>query len=221
LALGRMYARHRLWKPAGEEFARALQSDARDPDALLGLAQVLQTVASAWSSVTNGGEGIYLPPAESLRALYFASAILVVVALAATWLVDRSAFGLRLRSIGEDEIAAEAMGVDTTRAKLRAFVLASLFPAVAGGLYAFRLSYVDPSSGFPADYEIQVILMAIFGGAGTVFGPLAGGILLSALGEALWARFAELHLLLFGLIIVIVLRYMPEGLLALLRRRLA
>jgi branched-chain amino acid transport system permease protein len=188
---------------------------------MLGFAQVLQTVASAWSSVTNGGEGIYLPPAESLRALYFASAILVVVALAATWLVDRSAFGLRLRSIGEDEIAAEAMGVDTTRAKLRAFVLASVFPAVAGGLYAFRLSYVDPSSAFPAAYEIQVILMAIFGGAGTVFGPLAGGILLSALGEALWARFAELHLLLFGLIIVIVLRYMPEGLLALLRRRVA
>ncbi|MFL5372266.1 MAG: branched-chain amino acid ABC transporter permease [Myxococcales bacterium] len=188
---------------------------------MLGLAQVLQTVASAWSSVTNGGEGIYLPPAESLRALYFASAILVVLALLTTWLVDRSAFGLRLRSIGEDEIAAEAMGVDTTRAKLRAFVLASLFPAVAGGLYAFRLSYVDPSSAFPAAYEIQVILMAIFGGAGTVFGPLAGGILLAALGEALWARFAELHLLLFGLIIVIVLRYMPEGLLVLLRRRVA
>jgi len=188
---------------------------------MLGLAQVLQTVASAWSSVTNGGEGIYLPPAESLRALYFASAILVVLALLTTWLVDRSAFGLRLRSIGEDEIAAEAMGVDTTRAKLRAFVLASLFPAVAGGLYAFRLSYVDPSSAFPAAYEIQVILMAIFGGAGTVFGPLAGGILLAALGEALLARFAELHLLRFGLIIVIVLRYMPEGLLALLRRRVA
>jgi branched-chain amino acid transport system permease protein len=188
---------------------------------MLGLAQVLQTIASAWSGVTNGGEGIYLPPAESLRALYFASAILVLVALGTTWLVDRSAFGLRLRSIGEDEIAAEAMGVDTTPAKLRAFVLASVFPAVAGGLYAFRLSYVDPSSAFPAAYEIQVILMAIFGGAGTVFGPLAGGILLSALGEALWARFAELHLLLFGLIIVIVLRYMPEGLLALLRRRVA
>jgi branched-chain amino acid transport system permease protein len=119
---------------------------------MLGLAQVLQTIASAWSGVTNGGEGIYLPPAESLRALYFASAILVVVALGTTWLVDRSAFGLRLRSIGEDEIAAEAMGVDTTRAKLGAFVLASIFPAVAGGLYAFRLSYVDPSSAFPAAY---------------------------------------------------------------------
>jgi branched-chain amino acid transport system permease protein len=60
--------------------------------------------------------------------------------------------------------------------------------------------------------------MAIFGGAGTVFGPLVGGVLLSIVGEALWARFAELHLFLFGLIIVIVLRYMPEGLVARLRR---
>jgi len=188
---------------------------------MLGSVQVLQTLASAWSGLTGGGEGIYLPPAGSLRDLYFASAVLVVAGLGATSLIDRSAFGLRLRAIGEDEIAAEAMGIDTTRAKLLAFVLASTFPAVAGGLYAFRLSYVDPASAFPAAYEVQVILMAIFGGAGTVFGPLAGGILLAGLGEALWARFAELHLLLFGLIIVVVLRYMPEGLIALLRRRAA
>jgi len=188
---------------------------------MLGFVQVLQMVASAWSGLTNGGEGIYLPPAGSLRALYFASTLLVIAGLSATALIDRSAFGLRLRSIGEDEIAAEAMGVNTTRAKLLAFVIASTFPAIAGGLYAFRLSYVDPASGFPAAYEVQVILMAIFGRAGTVFGPLAGGILLAGLGEALWARFAELHLLLFGLIIVVVLRYMPEGLIALLRRRAA
>ena len=185
---------------------------------MLGFVQVLQMVASAWSRLTNGGEGIYLPPAGSLRALYFGSAILVAVGIAATSSIDRSAFGLRLRSIGEDEIAAEAMGVDTTRAKLLAFVIASAFPAVAGGLYAFRLSYVDPASAFPGTYEVQVILMTIFGGAGTVFGPLVGGVLLSSLGEALWARFAELHLFLFGLIIVIVLRYMPEGLVARLRR---
>ena len=188
---------------------------------MLGSVQVLQTIASAWSGLTGGGEGIYLPPIGNLRALYFASALLVVIGLGATILIDRSAFGLRLRAIGEDEIAAEAMGVQTTSAKLRAFVLASTFPAVAGGLYAFRLSYVDPSSAFPGDYEVQVILMAMFGGAGTVFGPLAGGILLAALGELLWARFAELHLLLFGLIIVIVLRYMPDGLIVVLRRRFA
>jgi len=138
-----------------------------------------------------------------------------------TSMIDRSAFGLRLRSIGEDEIAAEAMGVDTTRAKLAAFVLASIFPAMAGGLYAYRLSYVDPSSAFPASYEVQVILMVIFGGAGTVWGPLVGGVLLTGIAEVLWARFAEMHLFLFGLIIVIVLRYMPEGLVPLLRQRAA
>src|SRR4051794_32694100 len=76
---------------------------------MLGAAQVLQTVASAWSGLTNGGEGIYLPPIGNLRALYFASALLVALGLGATWLIDRSAFGLRLRAIGEDEIAAEAM----------------------------------------------------------------------------------------------------------------
>ena len=188
---------------------------------MLGFVQVLYMLASSWSGLTKGGEGIYLPPAGNLRPLYFAAALMVAAAIAVTWAIDRSAFGLRLRSIGEDEIAAEAMGVHTTRSKLAAFVLASTLPAMAGGLYAFRLSYVDPSSAFPASYEVQVILMAIFGGAGTVWGPLLGGVVLSAVAEALWARFAELHLLLFGLFIVVVLRYMPEGFVPLLRRRAA
>jgi branched-chain amino acid transport system permease protein len=188
---------------------------------MLGFMQVLYMVASAWSGLTNGGEGIYLPPVRSLRPVYLASLLMVAAGLGVTSMIDRSAFGLRLRSIGEDEIAAEAMGVDTTRAKLAAFVLASIFPAMAGGLYAYRLSYVDPSSAFPASYEVQVILMAIFGGAGTVWGPLVGGVLLTGVAEVLWARFAEMHLFLFGLIIVIVLRYMPEGLVPLLRQRVA
>ncbi len=187
---------------------------------MLGLMQVLTTVASAWSGVTGGGEGIYLPPTATLRPLYYASAGLVVAGIAVTWLVERSAFGLKLLSIREDELAADAMGVDTTRAKLAAFVIASIFPAVAGGLYAWRLSYIDPSSAFPLSYEVRTILMSIFGGAGTVLGPLLGGIVLTIVGEVLWAKFAELHLLLFGSLIVLVLLFMPEGLIPLLRRRL-
>jgi branched-chain amino acid transport system permease protein len=186
---------------------------------MLGLTQVLSMVASAWVSVTNGGEGIYLPPEATLRQLYYAGAALVAAAVAVTWAVDRSAFGLKLRSIGEDEVAAEAMGVDTTMAKLAAFVIASTFPAMAGGLYAWRLSYIDPASAFPAGYEVQTILMAIFGGAGTVWGPLVGGFVFTAVAEVLWAKFAEVHLLLFGVMILVVLLFMPEGLIPLLRRR--
>jgi branched-chain amino acid transport system permease protein len=186
---------------------------------MLGLAQVLATVASAWSGLTGGGEGIYLPPTASLRSLFYAAAGLVAVGIAVTWWVERSAFGLRLQAIGEDEVAAEAMGVDTTRAKLAAFVIASVFPAVAGGLYAWRLSYIDPASAFPAGYDVRAILMTIFGGAGTVWGPLIGGFVLSVVGEVLWARFAEVHLFLFGLMIVLILLFMPEGVVPLLRRR--
>jgi branched-chain amino acid transport system permease protein len=186
---------------------------------MLGLTQVLAMVASSWISVTNGGEGIYLPPEATLRQLYYAAATLVAAAVVVTWAVDRSAFGLKLRSIGEDETAAEAMGVDCTSAKLAAFVIASTFPAMAGGLYAWRLSYIDPSSAFPAGYEVQTILMVIFGGAGTVWGPLVGGFLFTAVAEVLWAKFAEIHLLLFGVMILVILLFMPEGLIPLLRRR--
>ncbi len=188
---------------------------------MLGFVQVLYMVASAASSVTGGGEGLYLPPTADLHPLYYSAAAMVVLAMGATWAVERSAFGLRLQAIREDELAADAMGVETTRVKLAAFMLSSAFPAVAGGLYAWRLSYIDPASAFPGNYEIQTILMTIFGGAGTIMGPLLGGIALSVMGEVIWARFAELHLLLTGSLIILVLLFMPEGMVPLVRRTVA
>jgi len=188
---------------------------------MLGFVQVLFMVASAASSLTGGGEGIYLPPEASLKPLYYSAAAMVVAGIVTTLAIERSAFGLRLQAIREDELAAEAMGVNTTRNKLAAFVLSAVFPAVAGGLYAWRLSYIDPASAFPGQYEMQSILMTIFGGAGTIWGPLLGGAALSIMGEVIWARFAELHLLLFGSLIVLVLLFMPEGAIPLLRRYVA
>ena len=188
---------------------------------MLGFVQVLFMIASAASSLTGGGEGIYLPPDASLQPLYYSAAAMVAAGILTTWAVERSAFGLRLQGIREDELAAEAMGVNTTRNKLAAFVLSAVFPAVAGGLYAWRLSYIDPTSAFPGQYEMQSILMTIFGGAGTIWGPLLGGVALSVMGEVIWARFAEVHLLLFGSLIVLVLLFMPEGVIPLVRRYLA
>ncbi len=188
---------------------------------MLGFTQVLSMVASSWSSFTGGGEGVYLPPTASLLPLYYSAAAMVFLGIGVTRAVERSAFGLRLQAIREDELAAEAMGVETTRLKLQAFILASVFPAIAGGLYAWRLSYIDPSSAFPGNYEIQSILMTIFGGAGTVLGPLVGGVTLSVMSEVIWARFAELHLLLVGTLIILVLLFMPEGMIPLIRRTIA
>jgi branched-chain amino acid transport system permease protein len=188
---------------------------------MLGFVQVLSMVSSAASSITGGGEGLYLPPTASLRSLYYAAAATVAGGVATIWAVERSAFGLRLQAIREDELAAEAMGVDTTRVKLAAFMISAVFPAVAGGLYAWRLSYIDPASAFPGQYEMQTILMTIFGGAGTVWGPLLGGVALSVMGEVIWARFAEIHLLLFGSLIILVLLFMPEGMIPLVRRLVA
>ncbi len=188
---------------------------------MLGFVQVLSMVASAASSITGGGEGLYLPPTASLRPLYYVAAALVAAGIGTTWAVERSAFGLRLQAIREDELAADAMGVETTRVKLAAFMLSSVFPAVAGGLYAWRLSYIDPASAFPGNYEIQSILMTIFGGAGTILGPLLGGVALSVMAEVIWARFAELHLLLVGSLIILVLLFMPEGMIPLVQRTVA
>jgi branched-chain amino acid transport system permease protein len=179
---------------------------------MLGLGQVLATTATAWPSLTGGGQGIYLPPGSHLAPLYYTALALVALALAGSLLLERSPFGLRLAAIREDEIAAEAMGVDTTRAKLAAFVLASILPGLCGGLHAWQLGYLDPAGAFPAGYEVQVVLLVLAGGAGTAWGPLIGGVLLSLLGELLWARFPELHLALFGLLILLILLFLPGGL---------
>ncbi len=187
--------------------------------ATLGLAEVLRVLAAAWVSVTGGGAGYYLPPKVQPVQVYYAMAGLMLAVVLLTRIIARSDFGLRLMSIREDEGAAEVMGINTTRHKIAAFMLSAVFPGVAGGLYAWQLSYIDPFSVFRPVLSVSMVIMTMFGGIGTVLGPVIGGISLSVLAEAFWARLPEFHQAAFGVLIVIVLLFMPGGIMALLRRR--
>ncbi len=187
--------------------------------ATLGLAEVLRVLASAWVSVTGGGAGYYLPPEVNPVPVYYAMTTLMLAVILVTRLILRSDFGLRLIAIREDEGAAEVMGIDTTRHKTAAFMLSAYFPGVAGGLYAWQLSYIDPFSVFRPVLSVGMVIMTMFGGIGTVLGPVIGGFSLSVLAEAFWARLPEFHQAAFGLLIVVVLLFMPGGVMALLRQR--
>src|SRR2546423_3397501 len=142
---------------------------------------------------------------------------LAVAVTAMTYAIITSRFGLRLMTIREDEVAAEAMGIDTFRHKLAAFLLSAVGPGIAGALTARDQGYIEPLSVFPLATTITMIVMALFGGKGTVWGPVLGAVALFVAQEMVWARYPYIHPMLFGAIIVAVVLAMPRGILGLLQ----
>lgn len=177
---------------------------------MLGLGQSL-SIATNMMPFTGGAEGIYLPPGSNAVPVYYWTLGVLVLAIILTAVIDRNAFGLRLRALREDERAAGTLGVDTTMTKVKAFVLSAIVPALLGGGYAWYLTYVVPGTIYSSDIELQTVAMAILGGMGTLWGPLVGGIFLSQLAESLTTRFPQTHLMIFGALIVILLIALPRG----------
>jgi branched-chain amino acid transport system permease protein len=187
--------------------------------AMLGLNEVLRALVSYFEGVTGGGNGLSFPTLHATVPIYYAMGLTAAVVIGVTYLVITSRFGLRLMTIREDEVAAEAMGIDTFRHKLYAFLLSAVGAGVVGGLAARDQGYIEPMSVFPLATTITMIVMVLFGGKGTVWGPVLGAVLLFVFQEAVWAHFIYLHQLLFGAIIVAVVLLMPRGVLGLLQIR--
>jgi branched-chain amino acid transport system permease protein len=180
--------------------------------AMLGTAEGTRVVATVWDDLTHGGLGISLPSAETSWATYYAMLALMGVTIVVAYVVGHSRFGIRLNAIREDEVAAEALGINATAYKLGAFVLSAIFPAVAGGIQAYKVLYIDPPSVFFVQITIAMALMSMLGGKGTVIGPVLGAIVLYTVQELTWVNFPTAHLIAYGLFIVVVARFMPRGL---------
>jgi branched-chain amino acid transport system permease protein len=187
--------------------------------AMLGLNEVLRALVSYFEGLTGGGNGLSLPTLDATRHIYYVMGALAAVVTGGAYLIVTSRFGLRLMTIREDEVAAEAMGVDTLHHKLVAFILSSIGPGIAGALTARDQGYIEPISVFPLAITVTMIVMALFGGKGTVWGPVLGAVVLFVVQEVVWARYPYVHPLLFGAIIVAVVLLMPRGILGLLQVR--
>jgi branched-chain amino acid transport system permease protein len=138
--------------------------------------------------------------------------LLAVATLAVQW-IAASRFGMGLIAIREDEDAAQVTGVNTTLYKVAALVLSALFTALAGGIHAYWISFVDPEGAFDLTLNVRMVIMAVFGGPGTVFGPVIGAFILSAVYEVLASSISTAAALLFGIVIVLAVVFMPRGLL--------
>lgn len=180
--------------------------------AMLGAAEGTRVIVSVWNSLTGGGDGISFPNVETSWETYHAMLILMIITIIVSYWVGHSRFGIRLNAIREDEIAADSLGVNTTFYKMSALVLSAIFPAVGGGIQAVKVLYIEPDSEFFILVTIYMKLFAMFGGKGTVIGPIIGAVILYTVQEITWIKFPTAHLIAFGLFIIFVARFMPRGL---------
>ena len=179
---------------------------------------IFQLLAYNLQSVTNGSAGMELPlppwTAATYNNYFYAAALIVaVIAIALSWAVRRSHFGLQLLAIRDDEDRALGLGVRTARVKLTAFVLGGFVTGMCGAVYAYYLGSVYPPFAFEAIFDLTVALMAFLGGLGTVSGPVVGALLLEPLQQWLTLQFtaAGLSLILFGALFLIVIGFLPQG----------
>lgn len=178
---------------------------------MFGLTRVMESFALGFDSITQGGTGLYLPPLSNLRPVFYVLVAIAVVMIIATWRLDNSRLGLKLLAIREDEQAADALGVRTTRLKIGTFVVSAIAPAAVGALNAAYLAFIDPPTAFSPVTELTTIAIVLLGGMGTVLGPLIGAVVLSVVNELLWARFPEYYLAIVGTLVLLAVLYMPRG----------
>lgn len=187
--------------------------------ATLGVAEGMREIVTNMSSITGGGAGITIPAigVEATTSypgntgFYYYFLVLMLVALAVEWAVARTRFGYSLRAIHQDEDAAAAVGINTTRAKIAAYALCGLLTSLAGAIYAFQQVTIYPARLFSVEITVLMVGMAVIGGSGTVMGPIVGAFVLQFLSEYLRQNFLDLHLFIFGAIIVLAVLFLPEG----------
>ena len=193
--------------------------------ASIAVAEVLRILANNWVSVTGGPEGLSLndlPPLFGFdlydrRVEYYLALVLLAVALLTSWRIGSSRTGFYLEAVREDQDSSMAMGVNPLRLKLTAFALSAAISTAGGCLYGIYLAFFEPHGVFSLDLSVQLVLMAIVGGMGTVFGPTLGALVLLGFQEAFRSAFQQKSLLIYGVVIVVIVRYAPDGLLGRLR----
>jgi branched-chain amino acid transport system permease protein len=160
------------------------------------------------------------------RAYYYVALGLMLLATGVAAAIERMRFGIYLTAIREDEAASEALGVDTFKYKMLAMVVSSFLTGVGGTFYAFYLFSLQPNTVFGIPLSVEIVIRPIVGGAGTLMGPVLGAFILSPLAELSRRYFTSAgwsgaHLIVYGVLLIVVVRFLPQGAYPYLRRLLA
>ena len=194
----------------------------------LAFAEFFRIIANS-VEFTGGGVGIFIDYEPSLARLqfqdtagyYYLALLMTVISLLIAWWLERSRFGASLIAIRENEDAAEALGVNAFRCKMYAICIAGAMGGAGGTFYAQKFLYLDPPIAYGISTSVEMLLVTIVGGLGTVFGPLVGSFVLHGINEVA-RHFLEapgLSLIVYGLILVIIVGFLPNGLIGLFKRK--
>ncbi|RJR51140.1 MAG: branched-chain amino acid ABC transporter permease [Desulfobacteraceae bacterium] len=176
-----------------------------------GLVELVRNSLHWWEVNMTGTVGRLIISADNMTIFYCMVGIFGSV-LVVSYLIKRSRFGLALESIGESEEAAAHSGVNVTRVKSFTFAVSAFFMGAAGATMCMRWTYIDPTTAFSIQYSFMPVLMAIFGGMGHLYAPITGATVFSILEELLTTKFPYYYMLIFGLIMLAVILFMPHGL---------
>jgi len=182
-----------------------------------GLVELIKHILLFWEITVTGTRGRFVVLVGNTTIYYVVFGILVLLMLT-VYFVRRSKFGLAMQSIGDNEDAAAHMGVNVTLVKVITFAVSAFFIGAVGAIMATRWTYIDPYVAFNPLFSFLPVLMAIFGGMGQLYGPVIGAAIFAYLEELLLTKFPYYYMLIFGIILVVVILYLPDGLIGLIQR---
>jgi len=173
--------------------------------------------------ITGGPDGMRLPPFLSPRFFYYVMLGVVGVTFFVYWfLLERAPFGLKLKAVREDEQGAKALGLNPTKLKMQAFILSAIPTGIIGGVFAYWVTFIDPASTLGDLVSDQALVMVVFGGMGTLIGPVVGAVLIFAFKTLFWAylsAYEVLYLIILGAVIAGSVVFLPDGVLGVLPQR--
>src|SRR5262249_20272977 len=146
---------------------------------------------------------------------YYITLILAVLVLLLIWWIRRTEFGATLIAIREDEVGAEMRGINTTLHKLTAFCIAAFSSGLVGGLWAYQNTFLTPDIVFIESRTVELVMMSMLGGLGTVAGPIIGAATIYWLRDIVWSNLLQYHLIAEGLLLIGIVLFAPEGIMGL------
>jgi branched-chain amino acid transport system permease protein len=180
----------------------------------IAFAEILRLAAKNLPGLTGGDVGVPVPAlfhGNVNRSFYWAAVTLASLGFALTVIISRARFGYYLMAIREDEDTALSVGIGAARNKLAALLISAALTAVAGALYASIFLFIVPDQVLALDVSNEIAIIAMLGGAGTVLGPIVGSVVLETASEIFKNTFKEAHQLIFGVLLVVVVLFLPGG----------
>jgi len=193
----------------------------------LAFAEMLRIIANS-VEITGGGLGLLIPAKPSVAnfqfpervGFYFLILVLVAVSIAIAIWLKHSRFGAQLAAIRENEDAARALGINVFSEKLKILILSGALGGMGGCFFSQYFLYIDPIIVFGVDKSVEMLLVSMIGGAGTVYGPLIGAVLLAAISDTarVVTNIQGLSLVIYGGLLILIIAFLPNGLIDLIQR---